>query len=232
MKKFLGERFVPVWIDDKQDDMFAAKLGLSQEGYPNIAVYDGASEYLGRVIGFRDRDAWFKNVQDTWAVSAKIADVKAAAEKDAALWGKVAEVYEGIPGREKDALSAVEKIPEAKRPADYAAAHASLEAKAAWVEVDLAIKATTKDAKKPEDVKAAAPKGLALLEAWIQDHGGKNAKLDPMAWARKGNFMMILDRKGEAMDIVAKIFKEWPDSAPAQNILRSLRAWGAPAPAN
>ncbi len=203
--------------------MFAAKLGLSQEGYPNIAVYDAESEYLGRVIGFGGRDPWFKQVKDTWQVGEKLAGAKADAAKDPAAWAAFAALVAEIPGREKDALAAIEKIPEASRGKDYAATRAGLAARFAWTDVEKALRASAKDAKSPDDLKKAAPKGLELIDGWLKDHGGANAKSDPAAWARKGGLLVLLERKSEAIEIATKILHDWPESPQAQALLRGLR---------
>jgi len=223
VKKFLAEHVVPVWIDDKKDDPLAAKLGLSQEGYPNIAVYDGAGEYLGRVIGFAGRDPWFKGVEETWAVGAKIAAAKAAATADPVAWSAFAAVVGEIPGREKDARDAMERIPEAKRPPDYAATHASWDARAAWVDVEKSLRKAMQTVKSPDDAKALAPKQLEAVEAWIKDHGGASAKADAVAWSRKGSYLVLLDRKAAAVEVAVKILHDWPESPQAQAILRGLR---------
>lgn len=223
IQRYLTEKFVPVWIEDKKDDLFAAKLGLSQEGYPNIAVYDADSEYLGRVIGFGGRDPWFKQVQDAWSVSAKLAGAKDAAAKDPTAWAAFATLVAEIPGREKDAVAALEKIPEASRTKEFEATRAGFVAKLAWIEVDKAIRASTKDAKTPDDAKKAAPKSLELIDGWLKDHGGKNAKADPVAWARKGALLVLLDRKPEAIEVAAKLLHDWPDSPQVQALLRGLR---------
>lgn len=223
VQQFLSDNFVPVWIEDKKDDMMAAKLGLSQEGYPNIAMYDGAGEYLGRVIGFGGRDPWFKDVQETWKVSGTLATAKASAEKDPTAWAGYSTLVAGIAGREGDALTALDRVPEAKRDAAFASARASLVAKAAWVDAEKALRATTKDAKGVEDMKAAAPKGLAIVEAWLKEHAGKNAKLDPAPLAKKGALLLLLDRKAEAIEIATKILHDWPESPQAQSILRGMR---------
>lgn len=223
VQRFVGERFVAVQIDDKKDDLFAAKLGLSQEGYPNIAMYDVGGEYLGRVIGFGGRDSWFKQVGDVWKVGEKLAGAKADAEKDPAAWAAYAALVAEIAGREKDALAALEKIPEASRATDYAATHAGIAAKSAWAEVEKGIRASTKDAKTPDDMKKVAPTNLERIEGWLKEHGGANAKTDPAAWARKGSLLVLLERKPEAVEVAMKILKEWPDSPQAQALLRGLR---------
>lgn len=223
MKKFLADRFVPVWIEDKQDDKFAPKLGLPNEGYPNIAVYDGENEYLGRVVGFGGRDPWFENVKTTWSVSDRIHDAKAKAEKDPAAWAEVATVLDGIPCREEDALAAFEKIPEAKRGTDFGKTKASYAAKASWAGVDRAWAQTRQGFKTPDAAKAALPKALEAVEAWMKDHAGADAKADAAAWARKGAFLVGLDRKAEAVEVALKLLKEWPESPQAQGMLRGLR---------
>lgn len=223
VQKFLADKFVSVWIDDKKDDQLAAKLGLSQEGYPNIAVYDGAGDYVGRVIGFPGKDAWFKEVQDKWSVGEKLATAKAAAEKDPSTWGAYATLLTEIPGREKDALAAICRLPEDKRGKEYDAAKASLLASVAWADADGALKATTKSAKNMDDLKAAAPTALPIVDAWLKDHAGKNAKLDPAAFAKKGGLLVLLDRKPEAIELATKILRDWPDSPQAQSILRGMR---------
>ncbi len=203
--------------------MFAAKLGLAQVGYPNIAVYDGEGEYLGRVIGFGGRDSWFKNVQETWGESEKLSTLKAAAEKDPARWCAYATEVGTIAGREKDAMAALDRIPEDRRDADYKAVHASLAASVAWTESEKAVGALTKTVKTQDDFKAAAPKILAIVESWLQEFQGASAKLDPLVLAKKGQCLVILERKPEAIEVAQKILHDWPDSPQAQNILRSLR---------
>jgi hypothetical protein len=223
VQTFLEKRFVPVWIDDKKDDMFAAKVGLSQEGYPNVAMYDGEGEYLGRVIGFGGRDPWFENVKDTWSVSEALAGAKASASKDPAGWSAVAALLDGIAGREKDALGALEKVPEGKRSAEFSSLRASYAAKAGWADVERSIRKTMSGVKNPEEAKAAAPKVLEQVETWLGAHGGANAKLDPAVWARKGYFLVLADRKPEAAKAALKILSEWPESPQAQAILRAMR---------
>lgn len=223
IQKFVGDRFVPVWIEDKKDDPLAVKLGLSQEGYPNIAVYDVGNEYLGRVIGFGGKEPWFKSVKETWQVGEKLSGAKAAATKDPALWGAFATLVSDIPGREKDALAAIDRVPEADRAKDFAASRAALASKSAWTDTEKALRANTKDVKTPEAAKAAAPKGLELIEAWIKDFGGTNPKADPVAWARKGSLLVLLEHKAEAAEVAAKILHDWPDSPQTQALLRGLR---------
>jgi len=223
VQKFLGDRFVPVWIEDKKDDMFAAKLGLSQEGYPNIAIYDADAEYLGRVIGFGGKDPWFKQVKDVWQVGEKVTAAKADAAKDPAAWAAFASLIAEIPGREKDALAALEKIPEASRPKDYDTTHAGFAARGAWTDVEKALRASTKDAKSPDDVKKVAPKSIEAIDGWLKDHGGASAKADPVAWARKGALLVLLERKPEAIEVAGKILHDWPESPQAQALLRGLR---------
>jgi hypothetical protein len=223
VKKFLAEKFVPVWVDDKQDDKFAAKLGLPNEGYPNVAVYDGAGEYLGRVIGFGGKDPWFANVKEVWKVGEVLGEAREAARKDPAKWALYATAVGEIPGREKDALDALEKVPAAKRGKDFAATKASFAARAAWAATDRDAKAALQGVKSPDDMKKAAPKALALVESWLQEHAGKNPKTDPTALARKGFFLVVLEKKAEAAEIAAKILKDFPDSKEALSILRALR---------
>ena len=223
MAKFLNERFVAVRIEDKKDDLFAAKLGLSQEGYPNVAVYDAESEYLGRVIGFGGKEPWFKQVGEAWQVSAKLADAKAAAAKDPATWAAFADLVGEIPGREKDALTALDRIPEASRGKDFGANRAAFASKLAWIDVDRAIRASTKDAKTPDAFKVAAPGNLERVEAFLKEFGGQNPKVDPIAWSRKGSLLMMLDRKADAIEVVTKLLKDWPESPQAQSVLRSMR---------
>ena len=219
----MNDRFVAVRIEDKKDDMFAAKLGLSQEGYPNIAVYDAESEYLGRVIGFGGKEPWFKQVGDTVAVSEKLAAAKASAAKDPAAWSAFAALVGEIPGREQDALASLDKVPEASRGKDFEASRAAVVAKVAWLDVEKEIRASTKDAKTPDAFKVAAPKNLERIDAFLKDHAGKNAKLDPVAWARKGSLLVLLDRKADAIEVATKLLKEWPDSPQAQALLRGMR---------
>lgn len=223
MQKFLAEKFVAVWIDDKKTDQFAAKLGLSQEGYPNIAMYDAGGDYLGRVIGFGGRDPWWKDVEGTWKTGEALTEARAAAEKDPALWVDYATKLAAINGREKDAMAALERVPQDKRGKDYEAARDAFGAKAAWLEAEKALRATTKDAKNVDDMKAAAPKGLALVDGWIKEHGGKNAKVDPVALAKKGGLLVLLARTSEAIEIAVRILHDWPDSPQATAILRGLR---------
>lgn len=219
----MNERYVAVRIEDKKDDMFAAKLGLSQEGYPNVAVYDAEREYLGRVIGFGGKEPWLKQLGDATAMSGKIADAKAAAAKDPVTWAAFAALVGEIPGREQDALAALDQVPEAGRAADFAAIRGAFAAKLAWIGVEKEIRASTKDAKTPEAVKAAAPGNLERIDAFLKEHGGRNAKLDPAVWSRKGALLMQLDRKAEAIEVATRILKDWPDSPQALGILRGLR---------
>ena len=223
MQTFLSDKFVPVWIDDKKTDKLATKLGISEEGYPNVAVYDGAGEYLGRVIGFGGLEPWFKEVKETWKASDQLATAKAAAEKDPSAWAGYSTIVAGIAGREEDALAALDRVPEAKRAKTFAADRSSLEATLAWVDAEKALRATTKDAKGLDDMKSAAPKGLAIIDAWLKEHAGHNAKLDAASLAKKGGLLVLLDRKPEAIEIATKILHDWPDSPQAQAILRGLR---------
>jgi hypothetical protein len=72
-------------------------------------------------------------------------------------------------------------------------------------------------------MKAAAPKGLAIIDAWMKDHAGKNAKIDPGALAKKGAILTMLARTSEAIEIAVRILHEWTDSPQAAAILRGMR---------
>jgi hypothetical protein len=221
-----------VWIDDQKEDMFAKKLGITQVGYPNVAVYDAGSEFLGRIIGFPGKDPWFEEVKNTWGVGEKLAAAKAKAEKDPAAWAEVATILSEIDDRLGDALAALEKVPEAKRAKDYKATKALLLAKETWSKVDPLInemfQAAMKDvgndpAKRSEVMKTVAPKGLEVVESFLKSHQGADPKLDAAAWAKKGFFLVLLEKKAEAAEIVRKILKEWPDSDQARAILGAMR---------
>jgi hypothetical protein len=175
------------------------------------------------VIGFGGKDPWFKQVKDTWQVGEKLAAAKADAVKSPALWAAYATLVAEIPGREKDALAAIDRVPEADRTKDFAAGRAGLVSKIAWADTEKALRANTKDAKTPDAFKAAAPKGLEIVEAWIKEHGGANPKADAVAWARKGGFLVLLERKAEAAEVAVKILHDWPDSPQTQALLRGLR---------
>jgi hypothetical protein len=223
VQKYVNDRFVSVWVDDKKDTPFSAKLGLPSEGYPNIAVYDAEGEYVGRVIGFPGRDPWFDSLKATVARGERLETAKEAAAKDAAKWAEVVNALNDIGGREKDALSALEKVPADRRGPTYESTRAVLAAKAAWLDLEKGWKDAVSGAKTPDQVKGAAPKALEALEGWMKSHAGADSKMDATAWSRKGYLLMLQEKKEEAAAVAKKILAEWPDSPQAQAILRALR---------
>ena len=203
-------------------------------GYPNIAVYDGAGEYVGRLVGFPGKDNWLKNVLDSSSVTERLAAARAKAEAVPTAWESVSALLAEIPDRQRDAVEALDRVPQDKRTADFDARRAALAAEAAWADGERPLawllQAELAKVKDPKDTekrtaafKAVAAKGLENADAWVKAHAGRSAKQDPTALARRGYYLVQLDRKSEAIEVALKLLKEWPDSPQAQGMLRGLR---------
>lgn len=213
-----------VRVEDKQDDPLAKKLGIADQGYPNVAVYDAESEYLGRVVGFGGKDPWFQEVKDVVQVGETLAEAKKKAAGDPAKWVDVAEVLKTIPDRAKDALAALEKVPaKAKKSKQYKAAEASIGARVAWSGTESTIDDLMKEVRSREAAQEVAPKAIEALDAFLKAHQGADKETDPAALAKKGFFLMLLDRAKEAVPLAKKILEEYPDSQQAKALLGGLR---------
>lgn len=220
----MSERFILLRVEDKKDDRMATKLGLSKQGYPNIAVYDANQEFIGRVIGFGGTESWFKQVKDAVAVGEKLATRKEAATKKPEEWISVAELLLTIPDRAKDALASLDNVPKKKRKSKkYKAAVTRIGAHAAWGEVETELAGLMSGVRTREVAKEKAPAAIEKLDAFLKDHEGAAPELDPAALARKGYYLMFLDRAKEAAEIAKRLLTEFATSEETKTLLRGLR---------
>jgi hypothetical protein len=224
VQKFLSEKFVTVWIDDLKDDLMAKRLGLPQEGYPNIAVYDADQDYVGRVIGFGGKDSWFQQVKGVVSVGDRLVEAKKKAEKDPAEWLHVAEAMNAIKGNAKHALEALGKVPpKTKSTKPYKTLEATLQSDVAWSDLDGEMTTAQTDAKTLDAFKPMTGKFVAAIDAFLKAHGGADKAVDAAATARKGRLLVVNGQTKEAADIVRKILEEYPDSDQARSILNAMR---------
>lgn len=224
VQKYLDDHFVNVWVDDQKEDQMAKKLGLSQEGYPNIAVYAVGNEFLGRVIGFGGKEPWFKEVKQVVAVGEKLTEAKAKAEKDPAENIALAEVLKSIPGRTKDAQAALEQVPvKAKASKAFKAIERSLASRDAWDKVNASFGEALKGVRNVDEARPKATKVLDEIDAFLKEYAGADREVDPKAYAKKGFVLVvILDRPKEAIEIAKKLLDEYPESPQAKRLLRGL----------
>ena len=202
----------------------ADKLGISKQGFPNVAVYDAESEYLGRVVGFGGIDPWMKQVKEALAMSDKIRDVKAKAEAKPEQWVAVADLLMEIPDRSKDALEALEKVPAKKQKSKvFKAAKAKIEARAAWGDTESEVSGLMKGVRRAEGVKRVGPDAIAVLEKFLKAHKGADDVSTPAALAKKGFFLNFMEKTDEAMAIAKELLNKYPDSKQAKALLRGLR---------
>ncbi len=218
------DNFVTVRVEDDRDDFMSDRLGIAQVGYPNIAVYDPAAEYVGRVVGFGGTESWFQQVQETMAVSEKLTEAKATAEKDPAAWVAVAEVLVSIPDRAKDAIAALDNVPARKqKSAEFKSAKARIGARAGWGELEKELSGLLQGVRTKEAAAAKAPAGIELVDAFLKEHEGASSEVDPAALAKKGFFLVILDKDEEALAIAKRLLNDYPESDAAKALLRGLR---------
>ncbi len=134
VKEYIAARFVPVWIDDREKERFASTtLKLGEKGYPNIALYDAAGRYCGRVVGFGGLEPWFKGLKDSVDRGGRIADLRAKAAEDPAANADLAPLLGEVPDLEKEALERYAAVPEAARTPAVVAAELKLRGRLAWL---------------------------------------------------------------------------------------------------
>jgi tetratricopeptide (TPR) repeat protein len=222
--KYLADRFVAVRIEDKRDDRTADKLGISREGFPNIAIYDADQEYIGRVIGFGGVEPWFKQVKEVVAVGEKLSEAKQKAEEKPEEWIAVAELLMTIPDRADDALAALENVPKQKQKTkEYKAAVKRIGARADWKETEEALDALMQGVRTRDAAIERAPDALEKLDEFLKEHEGADPTLDPAVMAKKGFFLVLLGRLDEAIVIAKQLLEKFPGSDQTATLLRGLR---------
>lgn len=133
VQEFIAERFVPVWVDDREDAKFASgTLKLSDQGYPNVALYDAEGQYFGRLIGFGGLDPWFAGLKEAVDTGSRLKDLRARAAADPAAGGALAKALSGIPDMEEAALAAYAGVPAEKRDAALVRDETALKGRVAW----------------------------------------------------------------------------------------------------
>ena len=200
------------------------KLGIAQQGYPNVAVYDADHEYIGRVLGFGGTAPWFRDVMDAVEVGETLTAAKAKAEEKPEEWIGVAEVLVGIPDRAEDALAALDNVPKRTQSSKaFKKAKARIEAKAGWGELDKELGTLMRGVRTKEAAAMKAPEALEKLDAFLKDHEGADPDVDPAALSKKGFFHVILDETEAAMKIAKRLLEEFPESDQAKGLLRGMR---------
>lgn len=220
---YINENFVPVKIEDERDAPMSEKLGISQEGYPNIAVYGVGDEYVGRVIGFGGTDSWFGQLKDVHGVAERLASAKADAEADPSKWLDVAKLLSSIPDRGADALKVLDNVPEAMQKSEaFKTAKARLMAETAWPAAKEKAMALMQGVGSREEAAKRAPEVIGAIDAYLEEHDGTGAEGVAAALATKGFFLFLSDQRAEAIEVAKKLLAEHPDSPQVEQILRSL----------
>lgn len=223
MITFINEHFVPVRIKDRRENLMSQQLGISQEGYPNIAVYGADDGYLGRVIGFGGTESWFAQLQDVQTMGRKLDELRAAAKDDPSKLVELARTLADIPTRAPDAMEVLESAPASlKKSKDFKEARVQIAAAADWVAAERTISEAMEGVRSREAAVGKAPVVLEAVNAYLEAHGDVVAPPVARALATKGFFLFLADRRDEAIEVTKQLLEKHPDSPQVEQILGRL----------
>ncbi len=233
VQKYVSDNFVPVWIEDAREDPTAKKLGLSQEGYPNVAVYAKGGEFVGRLVGFGGLKAWFGDLKDVTARGDGLAAAEDAAAKDPTRWIEAARLLLDVPEPSAEAevirdrvegiATLFDKAPAAARDSkDGKAVQTALDARKAWVEVESQIHELMQGVHTKDVAAEKAPQALEKLDAFLKDHAGDDARSEASVLAKKGFFLLISDKQAEAVEVAKHLLEAFPESEQAKQVVGAL----------
>ena len=223
VQNYINEHFVPLKIEEVQNDLMAKRLGIAQEGYPNVAIYGAGDEYLGRVIGFGGTDSWFGQLKDRQAVGEQLAELNTAAEKDPKAWLEVAAFVAKIPDRSADALAILDKVPAKLQKSDeYKQVRAGLKADAAWAEAHKGVLELMQGVRSREAAVSKAGDIIEKIDAFLADHGETGAEAVAAALSAKGFFLGLSGQDDKALEVLKTLFQEFPDSPQVKGLVNAL----------